>query len=107
MSVPKGESDPTAIVEAAFTATIACEPIDEKLRKAVKKGKIAPRPGVDLGTVGKEGGIITAEELSQWHRKESLRKNVIKVDDFPQDFGRAEITQKLAQEKVPHAVKVA
>jgi hypothetical protein len=28
-----------------------------------------------------------------------LRKGVIKVDDFPQDFGRAEILAKLVQEK--------
>jgi hypothetical protein len=55
----------------------------------------------------KEKQIITAEEYAQWQKKEGLRKSVIKVDDFPQDFGRAEITQKLAQEKVPHAVKVA
>ena len=32
----------------------------------------------------------------QWQRKEALRKQVIKVDDFPQDFGRAEIAEKLA-----------
>src|SRR5712692_4284471 len=42
MYIGKGESDPTGVLEAAFAATIACEPIDEKLRKAVKKGKIAP-----------------------------------------------------------------
>jgi hypothetical protein len=29
-----------------------------------------------------------AGELALWQRKEALRKNVIKVDDFPQDFGR-------------------
>jgi hypothetical protein len=27
----------------------------------------------------------------QWEKKEALRKQVIKVDDFPQDFGRAEL----------------
>src|SRR5437762_7830037 len=68
MYVPKGE-DATGLLEAAFIATIACEPIDEKLRKAVKKGKMAPRPGVELGVIGKENNIITAEELTQWQRK--------------------------------------
>ncbi|MEW6688170.1 MAG: acyl-CoA dehydrogenase [Pseudomonadota bacterium] len=101
--LPKGESDPTAVVEQAFLAAIACEPIDEKLRKAVKKGKIIPRPGVELGLIARESQIITADEYLQWQRKEALRKNVIKVDDFPQDFGRAEIVQKLAQEKTPTA----
>ncbi len=94
MYVPKSESDATGILEAAFHATIACEPIDEKLRKAVKKGKMTPRPGVDLGSLAREKDLITAEELVQWQRKEVLRKAVIKVDDFPQDFGRAEIAEQ-------------
>ncbi|HYL88048.1 MAG TPA: acyl-CoA dehydrogenase [Burkholderiales bacterium] len=89
MYVPKGETDATGILEAAFLATIACEPIDEKLRKALKKGKMAARPGVDLGTLALEKNLISQEELAQWQKKESLRKAVIKVDDFPQDFGRA------------------
>jgi acyl-CoA dehydrogenase len=94
MYVPKNESDATGILEAAFHATIACEPVDEKLRKAVKKGKMTPRPGIDLGTLAREKDLITAEELVQWQRKEVLRKAVIKVDDFPQDFGRAEIADQ-------------
>jgi acyl-CoA dehydrogenase len=103
----KGESDPTAVVEAAFLATIACEPIDEKLRKTVKKGKLVARPGVELGLIAKEQQLITPEEYTQWARKEMLRKQVIKVDDFPQDFGRAEILHKLDAGKAPHAVKAA
>jgi acyl-CoA dehydrogenase len=103
MYIPKGETDATGILEAAFAATIACEPIDEKIRKAVKKGKMAPRPGVDLGTVARENDLITQEELVQWQRKEVLRKGVIKVDDFPQDFGRAEIAGKSAAKPMVRA----
>jgi acyl-CoA dehydrogenase len=98
MFIPKHETDATGILEAAFLATIACEPIDEKLRKAVKKGRITPRQGVELGLIAKEHNIITAEEHAQWSRKEALRKNVIKVDDFPQDFGRAEIVAASEEE---------
>jgi acyl-CoA dehydrogenase len=100
MFVPKNEADVTGRLEAAFLATIACEPIDEKLRKAVKKGKIVARPGVELGLIGKENDIISGEEYAQWSRKEALRKSVIKVDDFPQDFGRAEIAESLAEATV-------
>ena len=105
--VPKNETDPTGVLEAAFLATVACEPIDEKLRKAVKKGKLIPRPGVDLGSIAIEIQIISAEENAQWQRKEALRRNVIKVDDFPQDFGRAEILAKLAQEVKTATAKAA
>jgi acyl-CoA dehydrogenase len=102
MYVPKGD-DATGVLEAAFIAAIGCEPIDEKLRKAVKKGKIVPRPGVDLGSLAKENNLITAAEYAQWSRKEALRKSVIGVDDFPQDFGRAEIVQSLSPAKAKAA----
>ena len=38
MYLPKGEEDATGVLEAAFTATVACEPIEKKLREAVKSG---------------------------------------------------------------------
>jgi len=95
--LPRNETDPTSVLEAALLATIACEPIDEKLRKAVNKGKVIARPGADLGELARDAGLIGADECAQWQRKESLRRQVIKVDDFPQDFGRAEILVKLAQ----------
>jgi acyl-CoA dehydrogenase len=87
MYVPKDESDATGVLEAAFVAAIAGEPIDRKLRDARKQGNDDPY------------SVLTPEELAQWQRKEALRKQVIKVDDFPQDFGRAEIAQKLSAEK--------
>src|SRR5438445_1368897 len=90
MYVPKGD-DATGRLEAAFVAAIACEAIDEKLRKAVKKGKVVVNPGADVGLLAKDKGLISADEYAQWQKKEALRKSVIKVDDFPQDFGRAEL----------------
>ena len=90
MYVPKGD-DVTGRLEQAFVAAIACEAIDEKLRKAVKKGKVVAPPGADVGLLAKEAGLISADEYGQWQKKETLRKSVIKVDDFPQDFGRAEL----------------
>jgi acyl-CoA dehydrogenase len=86
MYVPRGD-DATGILEAAFSAAVACEPIDKKLREAQKGGAADP------------WAILTAEENAQWQRKETLRKQVIKVDDFPQDFGRAEAMQRLSSEK--------
>jgi acyl-CoA dehydrogenase len=91
MYVPKGEADATGVLEAAFAAAIAGEPIDRKLREARKQGSSDPL------------SVLTAEELAQWQRKEALRKQVIRVDDFPQDFGRAEALQKIAAEKAVSA----
>jgi acyl-CoA dehydrogenase len=78
MYLPKGEHA-TAVLEAAFLAAVAGEPIDRKLRDARKQG---------LENVLT---VLTPQELVQWEKKEALRKQVIKVDDFPQDFGRAEL----------------
>ncbi|MSQ54463.1 MAG: acyl-CoA dehydrogenase [Betaproteobacteria bacterium] len=97
--VSKGEKDATGILEAAFLATVACEPIEKRLREAVKKGELAVRSGTDMPAAARDKHIITDEELALWRRKEVLRKNVIKVDDFPQDFGRAEIAERLASEQ--------
>jgi acyl-CoA dehydrogenase len=91
------------VLEEAFLAAVACEPIDRKLREAVKAGKLEAHPGIDIALSAGKRNILTAEECAQWQRKEALRKNVIKVDDFPQDFGRAEIVEKLAAEKSPFA----
>jgi acyl-CoA dehydrogenase len=100
MFIPKQESDATGILEAAFLATVACEPIDKKLREAVKSGIIEPRSGMNLPAVAEEKNIISREEHLLWQRKEALRKSVIKVDDFPQDFGRAEIVAAHEDETV-------
>jgi acyl-CoA dehydrogenase len=86
MYIPKGD-DATGILEAAFVAAIAGEPIDRKLREARKQGNDDPY------------SVLSPDELIQWQRKEALRKQVIKVDDFPQDFGRAETVQRLSSEK--------
>ena len=96
--LPKGEADATGVLETAFLAAVACEPIEKKFRAAVKSGALAPRAGADTAQLARDQGVITPEEYAQWQKKEALRKRVIMVDDFPQDFGRAEIQEKLRVE---------
>ncbi len=104
---PSALADPTAILEAALEATLACEAIEKTLREAVKSGVIVPRAGVDTATAAQQAGLITAAELERWQAKERLRKAVIQVDDFAQDFGRAEIIAKLEAETPHIAAKAA
>jgi len=96
--ISRNESEATGQLEAALLATVACQPIEKKLREAVKAGVIVPRSGIDTATVARDNNVITTDELQLWQRKEALRKNVIKVDDFPQDFGRAEIVRSSQDE---------
>jgi acyl-CoA dehydrogenase len=100
---PRAEGDPAAILEAAFLAAVDCEPIEKKLREAAKKGELHGAPGADSAAIARDKGILSAEEFARWQRKEALRKDVIKVDDFPQDFGLAEIAAKRAHDKTPAA----
>jgi acyl-CoA dehydrogenase len=82
---------------------VACEPIEKKFREAVKSGALTPRSGTDTAQLARDQGVISPEEYAQWQRKEALRKRVIQVDDFPQDFGRAEIVQRLLDEQPARA----
>jgi acyl-CoA dehydrogenase len=97
--LPQGEADATGVLETAFLATVACEPIEKKFREAAKSGALAPHSGADKAQLARDQGVITPEEYAQWQRKETLRKRVIMVDDFPQDYGRAEVLAKLGDEK--------
>src|SRR5258706_6266465 len=55
-----GTNDATAILEQALVATIACEPIDRKLREAVKSGKLEIKPGGDIAVAARGKDILTA-----------------------------------------------
>ncbi len=103
MFLSKSQTDPTGQLEAALLATIACEPIEKRLREAVRNGTLARRMQEDFATIARDKGIITPDEHAAWQRKERLRKEVIKVDDFPQDFGRAEINAKPVNAKPVNA----
>jgi len=107
MYLAQSEADPTGELEAAFLATIACEPLERKLRQALRQGALEPRAGVDPALLAREQGVFSADEHAQWQRKESLRKGVIRVDDFAQDFDRAEIVQRLEREQSAAAVSRA
>jgi len=100
-------SDATAVLEAALRATIACEPIEKKLREAVKRGVVVPQAGRETAQLARDKDVISADEYARWEEKEALRKSVIQVDDFPQDFGRAEFMARLEAERPRVAAKAA
>ena len=89
MYMPKGERRDRRVLEAAFLAAVAGEPIDAKLREAREEGQARAQPGSDIALLA--AGLITPTSSRNGRSKEALRKQVIKVDDFAQDFGRAEL----------------
>jgi acyl-CoA dehydrogenase len=97
MYLPKAESDPIGCLEAALLATMAAEPIEAKIRGADKKGTISGSTPAELERAAVAARVITPEEQAQLQRAARLRDEVIRVDDFPQDFGRAERQQLAAR----------
>ena len=91
--IPKDENDAVTVVDAALLAVIAAEPVEAKLRAAQRAGAIAGEFADMLAADGLAKGVITSDEAALLARAKTLRRKVIMVDDFPQDFGRSELFQ--------------
>ncbi|PKO57709.1 MAG: acyl-CoA dehydrogenase, partial [Betaproteobacteria bacterium HGW-Betaproteobacteria-19] len=90
--LPTDLEDPVGALEAALLATVQAEPVDAKVKHALRSGSFKPGllvgGGVDaLWQRAHEAGVISAEEYALLQRRGELRDKVIRVDDFPFDFG--------------------
>jgi acyl-CoA dehydrogenase len=100
--LPKVETEAVGAVELALAATIEAEPIEAKIRAAEKSGVLDNNPDAnvrDLAHAAFAAGIVTATEYAVLKRRNELRDIVIRVDDFPHDFGlikQQAVTQKAA-----------
>jgi acyl-CoA dehydrogenase len=83
MFVPAGMSDPLGRLEDALKKATAAEPVERKLRDAVREGKLEKLAGGFLLEAGVRNGIITEDEADLVGRADSARREIIRVDDFP------------------------
>jgi acyl-CoA dehydrogenase len=93
MFLPKSEQDPIGCLEAALVETLRTEPYEAKIRAAVKQGKLHALTPEALLEAARDSGDITGDEFAALERVARLRAEVVRVDDFPQDFGISEIVQ--------------
>jgi acyl-CoA dehydrogenase len=91
MFVSSSEDNPVGAIELALAATLAADPIEAKIKDAVKAGRLSVRPREDRIAAAQSAGIITAEESSALRRAQRLVDKVIRVDDFPPDLGASEM----------------
>ena len=91
--IPKDENEAVGALQAALRAVIAAEPVEAKLRAAVKAGTISGRFADELAAQGLAKSVISQAENETLTRARALRRKVIMVDDFPQDLGKSEIVQ--------------
>jgi acyl-CoA dehydrogenase len=97
--LPKSEDEPVGAIELALAATLAAEAVEAKIRAADKEGRFEanPRANVrDIAQAAAELGIITAAEYEVVKRRNALRDIVVRVDDFPFDYGIATASQPAA-----------
>jgi len=93
--LPDDLEEPVGALEAALAATLAAEPVEAKVRRAIKEGHFRPGllvgGGVDaLYDAAMLAGVLSQEEHALIRRRGELRDKVIRVDDFPSDFGLRE-----------------
>jgi acyl-CoA dehydrogenase len=100
--LPPGDNEPVGAIEQALQATLAAEPIEARIRAAEKDGVFAGLPEAnvrDIAEVAFARGVVTTEEHTLLRQRNRLRDIVIRVDDFPHDFGVRQ-EQHVAQQAV-------
>ncbi len=80
--LPDGADEPLARLEQALTAVIAAEPVEQRLRQAVREGKLASAGDLDAALAV---GVIDAAEAEALRQARHLTAEVIAVDAFPAD----------------------
>ncbi|MCE1240246.1 MAG: acyl-CoA dehydrogenase [Azonexaceae bacterium] len=90
--LPLQENEPVGAIELALKATLEAEQIEAKIRAAEKDGRFDGNPQAnvrDIAIVAFEAGVINAAEYEVMKRRNHLRDIVVRVDDFPFDYGVA------------------
>jgi acyl-CoA dehydrogenase len=93
MCIPRDENDPVTVIDRALLAVIAAEPIEAKIRAALRAGTLSGEFADRVAQDALAKSVITQAEAERLARAKALRRKVIMVDDFPKDFGRSELFQ--------------
>ena len=75
-------------LEYAMQATIKADPIEARIRKAQKEGKLPQHTLAERRLAARDRQIVTQEEYDHLVYTDRLRRDVVKVDDFPIDLAR-------------------
>ncbi|HTY61889.1 MAG TPA: acyl-CoA dehydrogenase [Acidobacteriota bacterium] len=81
---PTDLSDPLGRLEDALNKATAAENAEQKLRNAVKTGRLQRQDEESLLEMGVSAGILSSEEADSVRQASAARREVIKVDDFPE-----------------------
>ncbi|MFM9972199.1 MAG: acyl-CoA dehydrogenase [Burkholderiales bacterium] len=97
MFLPKSDAEVVGALEAALNLALEAEAVEAKIRSATKNGALSTVKPEGLADAALAANIINASEHALLARFSALRDQVIAVDHFPQDFGRAEVAAQAEQ----------
>jgi Domain of unknown function (DUF1974). len=80
--IPRREDDVIGRLDLAMEAAVVAEPLEQKLRRAMREKKIADGRPEEMRAAALKAGILTQDEHDHLGYAERLRREVIKVDDF-------------------------
>lgn len=81
----EGENNPLAHVNQVFVESLALEPINKKIRQAIKDKLIPKLQSTELIEAASAAGIINQQETDQLLAFDERLMSIIHVDDFDQD----------------------
>ncbi|MDE3011679.1 MAG: acyl-CoA dehydrogenase [Pseudomonadota bacterium] len=87
--LPADPAEQVAALEAGLQATLDAEPVEARVRAAHKQGAFGADAAAnvrDMAAVAYRHGVISAAEHALLQRRNVLRDQVIRVDDFPLDL---------------------
>jgi acyl-CoA dehydrogenase len=80
--MPQGMAERVRLLDEAFQRAVDTRGLREKLRAATKDKTLQARGDAQLDEAVQKG-LITAGEASALRAADALRREAIKVDDFP------------------------
>ena len=91
MYLSEVDDDPVGLIERALHATVIAEPVEAKMRAAIKEGRLDGRlpPGAGFEVLVDRAlatGIVSVEESRALVAQRELVAQVIRVDDFDRDL---------------------
>ncbi|HEX6138563.1 MAG TPA: acyl-CoA dehydrogenase [Casimicrobiaceae bacterium] len=101
--------EPVGLLERALGVTVAAEPIERKLKDALRFGKLEARlaPGegaAEIAARAVAAGVLSESEAGVLASQRDLAARVVRVDDFDPDLGAAALAPaEQDQRSVPAA----
>lgn len=83
--IPTDPNEAMGRLEKAFAAVSEADPIERKIKKAIRSKKMPKIKGAGAVAVALENGVITPEEAEKLNKANELRWDAIQVDDFSAD----------------------